>query len=118
MTTLGFKYSEESRKRMSIAQTGRKHSEEAKAKMRAHVFTDEHRRKMSESAKGRVVSIETSIKCSIILRLEECALDGIRTRKSRRHLFTEQARIPVSSPAHIPSNEETLPTCRTLLPGS
>lgn len=62
MTTLGFKYSEESRKRMSIAQMGRKHSEETKQKIRNRVFSMETRRNMSEAAKGRIVSLETRLK--------------------------------------------------------
>lgn len=45
--------SEETKQKISEAGKGRRHSEETIEKMKAHKFSDEHRRKLSEAAKRR-----------------------------------------------------------------
>jgi group I intron endonuclease len=66
--TLGFKHSEESKRKMSKSRKGRKHTEETKRKMseahKGRAFSEETRRKMSDSAKGKIVSEETRQKMS------------------------------------------------------
>lgn len=49
---VGFKHSEETKRKIA-AQAGWKHTEAAKEKMKAHVRTDEHRKNMSMSQKGK-----------------------------------------------------------------
>ena len=53
--SLGFKHSEETRRKMSAGRIGRKFSEEAKRKMSetAQNMSGEHKRKISEALKGR-----------------------------------------------------------------
>ncbi len=53
----GFKHSDETRAKVSAANTGKKHSEESRRKIsegnKGKVFSEETKRKMSESAKAR-----------------------------------------------------------------
>lgn len=67
------KPSEESKKKMSISSTGKKHSEETKQKMSElrKNMTAETRLKMSESRKGKVQSIETKEKRIRTMRLNK-----------------------------------------------
>jgi len=52
---------------------GKHHTEETLQKMRDHVFTDEHKKHMSESQKGKKLSEETKIK---LKRREKCIYCG------------------------------------------
>ena len=64
----GFKFSEISREKMSIARTGIKFSEERNAKISAamkgkkRTFSDEHKAKISAAMKGKTLSEETKAK--------------------------------------------------------
>lgn len=49
---------------------GRKHTEEEKEKMRKYIFSDKHRRNLSDSHKGKLLSEETKQKISIAKRKE------------------------------------------------
>lgn len=49
---------------LSIASSGRKHSEEAKAKMRGRIVSDETRRKLSQASAGRELSLESRAQIS------------------------------------------------------
>lgn len=68
MSTLGLKFSAETRAKMSAAHKGRKMSPEARARMSAaqknRTVSDETKRKLSEAAKGRTHSAETRAKMS------------------------------------------------------
>jgi len=63
-------FSEEVRKRISIANTGRKHSEETRKKfslsLKGKKHSEEHRRKHSESLKGKPLSEDHKKKLSLI----------------------------------------------------
>ena len=50
---LGKKHSEETKKKMSISNSDRRYSEEQKEKMKGRVFSEEHKKNMSEAAKKR-----------------------------------------------------------------
>lgn len=50
---LGIKPSNATKQKIRIAKLGKKHSEEAKEKMRRYVKTEEHRRKISKTLMGR-----------------------------------------------------------------
>lgn len=64
-------HSEETRKKISLANIGnkkwlgKKHKEETKEKMKNKNFTEETRIKMSESRKKRITKLETRIKMSV-----------------------------------------------------
>jgi hypothetical protein len=60
----GLKRTEETCKKISEAQTGRKVSEETRKKMSERIITEETRKKMSEARTGRKVSEETLKKIS------------------------------------------------------
>ena len=62
------KQSEEAKAKQILAQTGRKHSEETKAKLRGQKRSEEVRAKMSASAKGKPKSEEHKAK----LRVSNC----------------------------------------------
>lgn len=92
---LGYKHSEESRKRMSESRpkdfspmTGKSHTEEARAKISANrkgkcigiVFSDERKRKISDAHKGRSVSQETRDKIAETLRGHKQSQEQIEKR--------------------------------------
>lgn len=58
------KKSEETRRRISESNTGKRHSDETRRKMSAHIKTAEHRKKMSLARRGKTMSEETKRKIS------------------------------------------------------
>jgi group I intron endonuclease len=91
-SVLGIKRRPETLAKMSVARTGKGHSEETKRRMSeiSSNISDETRRKMSESAKRRRASAETREKMS-------------KASKGRRH--TEETRRRMSEKARNPSPE-------------
>lgn len=59
---LGFKHSDETKK--IISEKAKNISEETRAKMKAHIFSDEHKRKMSVARRKRIIKPETRLKLS------------------------------------------------------
>lgn len=72
---LGFKHTEESKKLMSIVQTGKKMSEESKKKNsllhKGKPLSLEHRKKMSIAHKGKILSDETKLKMSAFQKIRD-----------------------------------------------
>ncbi len=106
----GFKFSEESKRKMSEARKGRipwnkgrkghKHTEEARKKMSAaqkgRIFTVEHKRKLSEAKKGHNPSEETRAKMAeahknISIETRERMSEALKGR-----IFTEEHKRKIS----------------------
>lgn len=80
-------FSDETRKKLSVSKKGQKHTEEAKAKMRATLkgrlgkkHTEETKQKLSEALKGKKVSKETRQK------LSAANLGKKHTEESKKHM--------------------------------
>jgi group I intron endonuclease len=59
---IGFKHSEETKKKISSA--AKNISDETRAKMKAHIFSDEHKRKMKIARNKRITSEVTRLRMS------------------------------------------------------
>lgn len=71
-SNLGYKASNETRLKISMAMTGFKHSEESKLKLsisrKGMIFSDIHKYKLSKARKSRVTKDETRLKISAALK--------------------------------------------------
>lgn len=129
-TVLGVKRTEETRRRMSKAQKGRKFSDETKAKMsragkmrppeyyaaigqkqRGRKHTEEHKRKISEAGKGRKHSAETKAKIAAGNRNRVWSKEAREkvgaAHRGRTHSAATRNRMRESQKTRPPVSEET-----------
>ena len=88
---LNFKHSEKTKK--LISEKARNISEKTRAKMKAHIFSNEHKKNMSVARKNRIIKDETRLKLSI-------------AGKGRRHTVEAKEKVAASKRG-IPRSEET-----------
>jgi hypothetical protein len=105
----GFVPSAETIEKLRVSHTGYKHTEEAKAKMKGHIVSDETRAKLSAVRAGRVMSDEHKAKIGAahrgrILGNEHKA--KIRTANiGLKHSEATKAKMSASHMGHITSDE-------------
>lgn len=86
-------------KRIALALTGIKRSEETKAKMKALVRTPEWRKNMSEAAKGKILSEETRKKIA-------AAGTNRKASEETKCLMSEKAKLRSVSHLHTPESKK------------
>lgn len=103
-SNLGRKHTPEAREKLRIARTGKKHSEESIQKMKevhtGHVYGPQARANMSKAQKGRTVSAETRAKQSLTMSghetspeaREKLRIAGLGRRMSARSRALADAR--------------------------
>ena len=101
----GSVFSEEHKAKISIGQTGRKHSEATKTKMsdakKGIVFSEEHKSKLSASRKGKFHSEETKSKMSVSNtgRTQSKEIIEERAKKCKGKKRTEETKLRMSESA-------------------
>lgn len=90
---LGFRHTEESKRKMSQSRMGYKHSEETKRKIgeahKGRILSEETKRKMSKSATGRKASLEARKKMSEARKGREAWNKGIETSQEVKDKISE-----------------------------
>lgn len=87
----GLAHTPEARAKIRAAATGRRHTPEAIAKMKSHTFSEEHRRRISEAKKGKVVISPEQRAATSAFMTGRRPSDETRA-KLRARVHTEEAR--------------------------